>query len=354
MKRFNKTLILFCTLLSSFTLMAQDPLFTQFQYTPTYLNPSLAGTGKNNLRLSAVSKMQWFNLYKPYKYFSGGADLSIYDDFQRNILNLGLNVNHSSKGYLSNTGINGIVGRSFGTKNSDCSNWFLSLALQAGINFSRVNPDQFLFIDQLNQTGITGNASQVDLFKTFNSKNYFDFASGFVFAYGDFMLGGAVHHLNEPNASFNGKPEDGKLPKKITGHLSYRLETDAITLKPTVISQFQGNTSVFTMGALIDYYEFPIEFGVWYRNAVGLANNSAFCVGISWKWREASTVTSKTKEYSNKLGLSYDGDIIRPGINTTHGSMEFGIQKDVIINNNNYCPTSTSGICNYRFPWEFF
>lgn len=354
MKTINQLIVICCILLSASSLKAQDPIFSQFNFTPTYLNPGLAGTGKNNLRLSAVTKVQWFNLYKPFKYFSGGADLSIYDDNQRNVLNLGLNVNHSNKGYLSNTGISGIVGRSFGTNNSDCSDWFLSLALQAGVHFSRVNPDQFLFIDQINQTGITGDPSQVELFKTFNSKSYYDFAGGFVFTFRDFMLGGAVHHLNEPNASFNGKPEDGKIPKKITGHLSYRLETSAITLKPTVISQFQGNTSVFTMGALIDYYEFPIELGLWYRNAVGLANNSAFSVGITWKWGESSTVTSRTKEYGNKIGLSYDADIVRPGLNTTHGSMEFGIQKDVIINNNNYCPTSTSGICNYRFPWEFF
>lgn len=354
MKTIKRLCVGVMCVLAAGNLFAQDPLFTQFNFTPTYLNPSLAGTGRNNLRLSAVTKVQWFNLYKPYKYFSGGADLSIYDDYQRNILNLGLNVNHSSRGYLSNTGINGIVGRSFGTSNEDCSKWFLSLALQAGINFSRVNPDQFLFIDQLDQTGITGNASQVDLFKTFNSKSYFDFASGFVFTYSDFMLGGAVHHLNQPNASFNGKPEDGKIPRKVTGHLSYRYETQTLTIKPTVIGQVQGNTNVFTVGALIDYYEFPIEFGLWYRNAVGLANNNAFCVGVTWKWGEAKTVTSRTKEYSNRIGLSYDADIIRPGLNTTHGSLEFGIQKDVIINNNNYCPTSTTGICNYRFPWEFF
>ena len=54
------------------------------------------------------------------------------------------------------------------------------------------------------------------------------------------------------------------------------------------------------------------------------------------------------------MGLSYDADIARPGLNTSHGSMEFGIQKDIITNSNNVCPTSNSGVCNYRFPWEFF
>ena len=354
MKAIQKIIFIYALLLVGHTTRAQDPLFTQFQYTPTYLNPGLIGCGKNNLRLSAVTKIQWFNLYKPYKYFSGGADLSIYDDNQRNVLNLGLNVNHSSKGYLKNTGINAIVGRSFGTKNTDCGNWFLSMALQAGISFNNVNPDQFIFIDQLDQTGITGSPSQVDLFKTFNNKSYFDFAGGFVFAVGDFMIGGAAHHINKPNLSFNGKPEDGKLPMKATAHMSYRLEKENITLKPTLITQMQGKSSVVSIGTLIDYYEFPIEFGLWYRNAANLGSNSAFCVGITWKWGEAKTVTSRTREYSNRMGISYDADIVKPGLNTSHGSLEFGIQKDVIINDNNYCPTSNSGVCSYRFPWEFF
>lgn len=350
----KKLLISVSILIGSFAAPAQDALFTQFYYTPTYINPSFAGTGKNNLRLSAVTKLQWFNLYKPFKYFSGGLDYSIYDYNQRNVLNLGLLANHSSKGGLGNTNVFGIVGRSFGTDNEDCSNWFLSLALQAGICFTNVKPNEYIFIDQLDQTGITGDASQVELFKTANSKSYFDFAGGGIMTISDFMIGIAGHHLNQPNASFNGKPEDGKIPRKYTAHISYRKEFESITIKPTIMGMVQGKSNVFTMGTLIDYYDFPVEFGLWYRNAVGVSNNSAFCIGVTWKWGEAKTVTSKTKEFSNRMGLSYDADIVRPGINTTHGSMEFGIQKDVIINDNNYCPTSSSGICNYRFPWEFF
>lgn len=354
LKIMNKIILILMVISMPFTSKAQDPLFSQFNYTPVYFNPANAGCGKNNLRLSAVTKMQWFNLYKPYKFFSGGLDYSIFDYNERNVLNMALIANSSSKGYLSHTNISGVVGRTFGTNTEDCSNWFLSLAIQAGINFSRVNPDQFVFIDQLNQTGITGDVSDVDLFKTFNRKSYFDFASGFLFSKGNFMVGCAVHHLNEPNISFSGTPDDGKLPRKTTAHVSYKMENNTITLKPTAFAQFQGKSNVVTAGALIDYYQFPVEFGLWYRNAVGLANNSSFCVSFSWKWHESSTVTSRTKEYSNKMGINYDADLARPGLNTSHGSMEVGIQNDIITNNNRICPMSTSGICNYRFPWEFF
>ncbi len=350
----RKIILLLILATAGIQLKAQDALFTQFHYAPVYLNPALAGCGKNNLRLSAVSKMQWFNLYKPYKYFSGAADFSIYDYDQRNVLNMALNVNHSTKGYLGNTNITGVVGRTFGTNNTGCSDWFLSLALQAGYNFAKVNPNQFVFIDQIDQTGITGDPTQVDLFQTFNTKNYFDFSAGGVFTIKDIMLGLSVHHMNEPNVSFNGKPEDGKLPKKITAHISYIIDRNDIRIKPTLITHFQGKSSALIAGALIDYNDFPIELGCWYRNTVGFTSNNAFSFGFTWKWGQSTTVTSKTKEYGNKMGLSYDADAIKPGLNTTHGSLEFGVQKDIIINDNLYCPTSSSGICTYKYPWEFF
>ena len=341
-------------LLTSHTLMSQDVMYSQFNYNPVNLNPGLAGTGKNNLRLSALSKIQWFNLYKPFKYYSGAADFSVYDYNERNVFNAGLNITNSNKGYLSNTNISGIVGRSFGTNNVDCSDWFLSVSLQAGYNFAKVDPNNFLFIDQIDQTGITGNAYEIDLFYTNNTKNYFDFSSGFVLTYKDFMIGGAGHHLNEPNTSFIGKPEDGKMPRKITAHISYVYSGEVVKLRPTIMTQFQGNSKIMMLGTFIDYYDFPIELGCWYRNAVGVSNNSTISIGFTWKWGESSTVTSRTKEFGNKFGLSYDADIYSPGAITTHGGMEFGIQKDVIINDNRYCPTSNSGQCSYRFPWEFF
>lgn len=333
---------------------AQDPLFTQFHYAPVYLNPALTGTGKNNLRLSAISKMQWFNLYKPFKYIAGAVDLSVYDDYLRNVVNLGLAVNHTSKGYLSNTNISGVVGRSFGTNNGNCANWFLSLALQAGYTFGRVNTKEFVFIDQLDQGGITGEMSGVDLFINATNKNYFDMSSGFVFTWNNVMIGGAVHHLNEPNISFNGKPENGRLPRKITGHIGYIYDNGTIKLKPTVMLQVQGQSKAFIAGTLFDFNEFPIQLGCWYRNNAGFNNNNAFSVGFTWKWGQSKTVSTSTNEYSNRLGLSYDAEFNKPGIGTTHGSLEFGIQKDVIIDDNLKCPTASSGICNYRFPWEFF
>ena len=59
--------------------------------------------------------------------------------------------------------------------------------------------------------------------------------------------------------------------------------------------------------------------------------------------------------YTSKMGLNYDVDMYRPGIKTSFGSMEFGVQKDFnVIGGDVLCPTGNSGDCNVRYPWEFF
>jgi type IX secretion system PorP/SprF family membrane protein len=341
-------------MLLSHILFAQDVLYSQFNYNPVNLNPAFAGTGKNNLRISGLSKIQWLNLNSPFRYYSGAIDYSLFDAYQRNILNAGATISSSNRGYLSNTNISGIVGRSFGTNSMFCTDWFLSIALQVGYNFAKVNTDRYVFSDQINQTGLSGNLSEVDLLFNNGLKNYFDFSSGFTLTVRKFMVGGSVHHMNEPNNSFIGSPTEGFLPKKISGHLSYVHDGNQVKLKPTVICQYQGKSRLFLIGTLIDYKDFPIEFGLWLRNSVNTKSNSALSIGLTWKWGNSNTVTSRTKEYSSKFGFGYDADIYSPGLVSTYGGLEFGIQKDIILNDNRYCPTSNSGICYYKFPWEFF
>lgn len=351
----RQLLLFLCVVFISTGSTAQDALFSQYYHSPLYLNPAFSGCGKNNLRLSGSSKLQWLNLNQSYKFITGAADLSVYDDYLRNVCNIGGLVTHSSKGFLQTTNVSGIVGRSFGTGNENCSNWFLSLALQAGYTFNRVNNNYLIFADQIDQNGITDDPSQVDIFTNGNTaKNYFDMSSGFIFTVSNFMIGGAVHHLNEPEQSFKGASVNSKLPKKVTAHFSYVYDNGNIKFKPTLIAGFQGQSKVLVAGALFDFNEFPIEIGLWYRNNTGFSNNHAFSIGFNWKFQSTKMVTTNSYEYTTKFGLCYDAEAYKPAVNTTHGSIELGFQKDIIINNDLKCPTATSGQCNYKFPWEFF
>lgn len=343
------------TLLFSTGVAAQDMFYSQFNYAPLYMNPAFAGCAKNYLRMSGVAKVQWYNLYRPFRYLSAGADMSIYDGDMRNIVNLGATVDHSSKGFLNRTSVSGVLGRSFGIVDEDCAPWFLSIALKAGFNIGRVNPDQFLFIDQLDQTGFTGNPSEIDLFTTNNTRTYFDMSSGAIYCFKNLMIGISVMHLNEPNVSFVGKPEDGRLPRKYCGHVSWIYDRGDIRIKPTFIAQFQGQSSMMTAGALFDFKQIPIELGLWYRNNTSLSYNNAISLGFTWKWGQGRSQTSPLKEWSNSMGVSYDGEINKPGIRTTYGSMELGIQHNQPMGKDIICPTSDRGKCrNYQFPWQFF
>ncbi|MEI9933741.1 MAG: PorP/SprF family type IX secretion system membrane protein [Ferruginibacter sp.] len=342
-------------LIASFNIKAQDASFTQFYNSPLYLNPAFTGCGRSNMRFSGVAKMQWFNLYQPYKFVTGALDFSFYDDYLRDICNLGLIVNNESKGPFTNTSISGIIAKSFGTGNEDCSNWFLSIALQAGYTLSNINKNNLLFIDQIDANGPTGLPSQVDLLIAGN-KNYADFSSGFIFTCNNWMIGAAVHHLNEPDISFYGNPNNSKLPRKFTGHFSYTFDPDDanVKIKPTIIYEAQSVSRSLVMGSLIDYNELPIEIGLWYRNNFSLSYNNSFSVGLTWKWGAGKNINSSENEYSWHTGVSYDAELNKPSAITTYGSSELGVSKDISLNSGIPCPTASSGICHYRFPWEFF
>lgn len=332
-------------------LFSQDALFTQYQYSPLYLNPALTGGSRNNLRITGLTKMQWFNLYKPFKFINAAADISFYDNDQRNIANLGFMANHSSKGGLNNTSISGLFSRNF-VESSGFAKWYLSLGLQAGYNFSSVNPNGFVFMDQLDQNGITGGMSQIDLFSTTTSKNYFDMSAGFVFNWSSFMIGAAVHHLNEPLTSFNGKSEDSKLPRKVTGHFSYLLERDFFDLKPTLIAQIQGPSTTMMLGVIVDFKEYPVSINLFYRNNIGLQYNNALSVGISWKLKKPTTVYSDYElDNDVNFGLSHDSEINKPGLNTTFGSLEFGVNKNIELMSS-VCPDRNT--VHFIYPWMFY
>lgn len=118
--------------------------------------------------------------------------------------------------------------------------------------------------------------------------------------------------------------------------------------------QLQGQSKAVIAGTLFDFNEFPIQLGCWYRNNVGFNYNNSFSVGFTWKWAAGKMASTNSNDYSNRMGIGYDAEFNKPGIGSTHGSLELGIQKDIIIDDNLKCPTASSGICNYRFPWEFF
>ena len=88
---------------------------------------------------------------------------------------------------------------------------------------------------------------------------------------GEFNLGAAVQHINQPNESFTGLP--AKLPMRINTHVSYRLdmdrfenvdEDDKTYLIPSVVFYKQSKFDSYSVG--LQYKRRGVNVGLSYRS----------------------------------------------------------------------------------------
>lgn len=345
--------LLLMTISAGINATAQDPLFSQFFYSPQYLNPGFTGTGKNEFRANFNSRLQWFNLQAPFQTYSAAADYY----FSGPKMSLGLLANSFHEGYLKTSQAYLLFAKNFGSDDYICRDWFVNVAFQGGFGSTNANRKRLLFPDQIDVDGPTGTPSQFELFQN-AGKTYFDMSVGMVFCYFNWMFGGAVHHINEPTYGLIGSGDDSRLPRRLTFHLSYinsradyDVADDGILIKPTIIFNAQGVSKSLTVGSLFEFPGWTIGGGIWYKNNFGLIDNHTINIGITLKLSPVKNHYNGEAVMRLNTGFSYEAEINRPGIRYTKGSMEAGLLYDRNLDGSNEC---RSVDCNVRYPWVFF
>lgn len=344
----------------SIPVSAQDPLFSQFQYAPVYLNPAFTGTGKNEFRATFNSRVQWVNLQAPLQSYNANADYY----FSGPKMSLGVMANRFDEGYLRTSQGYLLFAKNFGSDEYECRNWFVNVAFQGGFGTRNANRSKLLFPDQIDLNGPTGMPSQFEGFQSGN-KTYFDMSVGMVFCYLNFMGGAAWHHVNEPVNGLIGSGNDSRLPRRYTFHLSYINNTadmdvadDRILIKPTVIYHSQGVSNSFIAGSLFEFPGWPVGAGIWYRNNfgakgqnLGITQNHTFNLCITLKLGADRNPYNGEASARFNTGFSYEAELSRPGIKHTKGSLEGGMLYERNFNGKAEC---RSVDCNVRYPWVFF
>ncbi|TWR31747.1 type IX secretion system membrane protein PorP/SprF [Mucilaginibacter pallidiroseus] len=265
MKGYLKLVLFFALAFSAPGLMAQDHMYSQFFNSPLYLNPALNGQFEGDLRVNLIYRNQYTSVPGSLSYLSASVDLSV-PQFGGGI---GLLFSRSSEGtaYLNKNNISGIYSYSVG---SDA--YVLSFGLQAGVTNRSVDFGKLVFGDQIDpRLGyIPGSTSGADL-PQFNNKFYFDAGFGLNLTAGNFNIGGAAMHVNQPNESFTGTTY--KLPVRATAHASYRLnisrddnlyEEEKSYVIPSVVMYKQGPAQSISAG--MQYKRRSINAGLWYRS----------------------------------------------------------------------------------------
>jgi type IX secretion system PorP/SprF family membrane protein len=257
-------LLFMMILLSSLPGFAQDHLYSQFFNSPIYLNPALTGQFKADLRVNLIYRNQWSYVPGTFSYVSASIDYNV----PRFGGGIGLLFTRSSEGtaYLDKTNISGVYSYSVGSED-----FVLSFGLQAGVTNRKIDYSKLIFGDQIDPSLgiISGSSAAGDM--PFNNKFYFDSGVGTNLAVGEFNIGAAMQHINQPNESFTGTP--AKLPMRTNAHISYRWDLNPFEERdedeksyviPSVVFYKQSNAESYSIG--LQYKRRSINVGLWYRS----------------------------------------------------------------------------------------
>lgn len=253
--------------------LAQDHLYSQFFNAPMYLNPALTGQFKGDLRMNLIYRNQWTSVPGNFSYVSASIDYNV----PRFGGGVGLLFSRSSEGtaYLDKTNISGVYSYSVGSED-----FVLSFGLQAGITNRVIDYSKLVFGDQIDPTlGIISGSSSAAGALPYNNKFYFDSGIGTNLVIGDFNIGAAMQHINQPNESFTGTP--AKLPIRTNAHISYRYDLNRFEnldddekayVIPSVVFYKQSQAESYDIG--LQYKRRSINVGLWYRGGNGGGPNA--------------------------------------------------------------------------------
>lgn len=239
-------------------LLAQDIHYSQFNRSPIYINPALAGVFKGDLRFVGNYRSQWNQVPVSYKTLSASIEQKFINTNQKNSLfSAGLLFNYDEAGDLtfSNTNIS-VVG-SYTHRLEEQHFLTGGLILGGGqrrLDLSGLRVDQQYngdVFDPSISTGETGLNS---------TKMYVDVSGGLNYHYQNpekrtrLDIGGSVFHINGPNNSLS----DGataKLDQRFNLYAisSFRLTND-FDLGLRILAQFQGPHQETVVGGTLKYH----------------------------------------------------------------------------------------------------
>lgn len=211
----NKSILVVLSLLFliGMNVLAQEPVFSQWENSPLYLNPALTGNIDGQLRLRTQYRDQWRSIYKDagYKTATVSADFKFRNANIRKI-NIGALFFRDKAGSLDfvNEGIyvSSSIFQPLG--NPDNSHHSIAIGLNAGWASRKIN-----FADAHWPGGVPP--------EDFRDKiGYPDVSTGLLWQYKckthfSYQLGMSLYHLNKPNISlFNNSLE--KLSHRLNLH----------------------------------------------------------------------------------------------------------------------------------------
>nr|WP_315164156.1 PorP/SprF family type IX secretion system membrane protein [uncultured Flavobacterium sp.] len=266
----------------SFSVKAQDPIFTQYFMVPETLNPGFTGFLETT-NAGILHRTQW-----PDLDFRVDSDFGFINTWLENA-NSGIGVsvlNHREK----------FTDYNFSQANFNYAyrvqlneDWFFRPAIEIGFGNKSFGFQNIILEDQINIGQGTINTSSVDPLLLNDKVNFFDISIGMLFNNENAWFGAAMKHINKPNISF---AANGNVPLEMffSANAGYEfLLTDYIDItylpyetKMLLTSNYmhQGEYSRFDLGAGLVFKK--IFFGLTAATNPGKKSvNSHFLTSIN-------------------------------------------------------------------------
>ncbi|MFK7806661.1 MAG: PorP/SprF family type IX secretion system membrane protein [Saprospiraceae bacterium] len=334
MKRIKHFILVLVAVLGTLSLGAQDIHFSQFYMSPLNLNPAMTGVMNCNVRLTANYRNQWASVLKAnaYNTYSVSYDQKIpvgRNDF----FGVGGTFWGDQAGESEFSTLQGRLSLAYSKRMGGYRKkaHYLVFGADAGITQRSINFQNLRWGTQHNGDGTFN--SGINSGEEFNNDNLLfpDISAGLLwFSVFDednsFYIGGAYHHLNRANLSFD--DVDGveePLYSRFTIHAGGEfMMTPRVGLVPGVITMFQGpsfqlNTGTslkFLLGGTRRNYQ-AVQFGAWMR----ISNHFQKSVTTD------ALILSTRFDYNQfSIGFSYDVNVssLRPASNS-NGAFEFAL-----------------------------
>lgn len=358
-----KKILLLALIFSGWHVAAQDPFFSQYFHAPVFLNPALAGTSKQDLRVTILNRRQWMNVPSGINH----AAVSIEKNITQHDWSLAAAFNTSTEGYLNTNQASVTVAKGFNGANFqyDCTEPYISVGLQLGFIRRNARMDKLWFSNQIDRDGLILGAQPAINYLPYAEIVFGNASMGVAATFKKFMLGAAFYRpvtLNWERTLIDGIASDSaRLPRRSTFHLSYFYEANdldplSLKIKPTAIVQVQGGRWYANVGAVVNLPQYPIEMGCWYRYSKGIKATHGLAVGVNVLLgrNRSESRYSKTDQYDTefiRMGTSYDFELTGPRAGNTGGSFEIGGVYERMIDENK-CRQRPD--CSKLYPWMFF
>lgn len=330
----------------------QDIHFSQFYMSPLNLNPAMTGVNNCKNRFVANYRNQWAaalqnNAYNTYSVSYDQKSPVGREDYFGIGGTLWGDVAGASRFGTTQGRISASYSKKVGGYRQKAS--YIVIGADAGISQRRVSDKDLRWPNQISADGFDPDAaSGEDPFDL--DFLYPDISAGVLYfnvldKYTNYYIGGALHHLNQPDVSFLGDRVTLYSRATVHGGGQFQLKPK-ISLLPFFVFMSQGPHKEFNGGASMRFALGPSrtsnqswQLGMWYR--LGVADNNGIDQTGTDLHSDAIIFSTRFNYEQFGIGFSYDLNISElSGVGNANGSFEFSMTYDICGPENRgvYCP----------------